>query len=431
MKAVDLYWDKAKGWSSGRENWMRYAAFLHFQKEIQNNPGKKIYGVSKKHEIDQIKNPTERAAKLARELLGDYGNLSDSGNWIRRHIVPFWSWMEINLPRYVRLIQNVREEGRSGVKAGLAKTAGSTLKLGVKMTILYGAITLWNSMFFDDEDEELRKSGNRQLHLILGRREDGSIISLRVQGALSDALGWFGLEDAVSDISDLKSGKVSLKDKAVEAADAPIQKLFGASLPFQKMAYELISGFSYYPDFRNPRPITDNMEHVARLFALNVVYNHLAGRPTRGGAQDLFSLVGYTTDPEQSYYYLARNMAAEYLEKEGKGRNVPAYTDDMKLTATLKKALKYNDKEAIQKYLAEYIDRQGSVGKARLKLQGSIERMSPLGLIPKKDRHAFMATLNKEEREVIEKAEEWHRQFLAESKNIDWAGAMKKSEKYK
>lgn len=141
--------------------------------------------------------------------------------------------------------------------------------------------------------------------------------------------------------------------------------------------------------------------------------------------------MGYTTDPEQSYYYLARNMAAEYLEKEGKGRNIPAYTDDMKLTATLKKALKYNDKEAIQKYLAEYIDRQGSVGKARLKLQGSIERMSPLGLISKKDRHAFMATLNKEEREVIEKAEEWHRQFLAESKKIDWAGAMKKSEKYK
>ncbi|PLX71828.1 MAG: hypothetical protein C0602_00210 [Denitrovibrio sp.] len=74
---LDCYWNKAKGASNFRENWLRYASYKHFKSELAQ--GKPVYGASKQYEIDQLRNSKEKAAKLARELLGDYGNISHIG----------------------------------------------------------------------------------------------------------------------------------------------------------------------------------------------------------------------------------------------------------------------------------------------------------------------------------------------------------------
>ncbi len=54
---------------------MRLAAFRHFKTRIGNGE-RGIYAASKKPQIDAIRDDTERAAKLARELIGDDGDLS-------------------------------------------------------------------------------------------------------------------------------------------------------------------------------------------------------------------------------------------------------------------------------------------------------------------------------------------------------------------
>ena len=33
-----------------------------------------------------------------RDLIGDYGNISESGQYIHRRLMPFYSWFEINAP---------------------------------------------------------------------------------------------------------------------------------------------------------------------------------------------------------------------------------------------------------------------------------------------------------------------------------------------
>ena len=67
--------------------------------------------------------------------------------------------------------------------------------LGVKMLGFAAAASLYNAMNFPDEEEELSEYERRQMHLILGRRDDGTIMTVRVQGAFSDALSWFDLQD--------------------------------------------------------------------------------------------------------------------------------------------------------------------------------------------------------------------------------------------
>ena len=121
-----------------RENILRLAAWRYFKKKIADNPDQKIYAASKQTEIDQIRElqkdddvrdaegltetDHQIAAKLARELIGDYGNISHAGQAIRSHLMPFYSWMEINAPRYIRLMRNAKAEG-TDIKAQLDKVA--------------------------------------------------------------------------------------------------------------------------------------------------------------------------------------------------------------------------------------------------------------------------------------------------------------------
>ena len=79
-----------------RENMLRLAAYRWFKQALKD--GQRVYGASKPAEIDAIDRPDDKAAKLARELIGDYGNISSAGQYIRRRLIPFYSWMEINMP---------------------------------------------------------------------------------------------------------------------------------------------------------------------------------------------------------------------------------------------------------------------------------------------------------------------------------------------
>ena len=63
------------------------------------------------------------------------------------------------------------------------KVAAGGLRLLIKANLLMGAVMLWNMLAHRDEWEELGEAKRRQMHLIFGRREDGTIQTIRFQGA--------------------------------------------------------------------------------------------------------------------------------------------------------------------------------------------------------------------------------------------------------
>ena len=156
---------------------------------------------------------------------------------------------------------------------GMAGTmAWKATKLGLKAAALMALVALWNGAMFPDEEEELQETGREQLHLILGRRADGSIITLRFQGALSDALSWFGMDNPFETAKRISKGRMSGKDVAKEVVTAAPKKLFQGLRPEPKLLYEVVSGQSYFPDPTRPRPIHDTAEHIARVFSLDWLY---------------------------------------------------------------------------------------------------------------------------------------------------------------
>ncbi|MDQ3250623.1 MAG: hypothetical protein M3Q45_15635, partial [Chloroflexota bacterium] len=191
---IEYLWEKNKDIHAYREDVLRLASWRYFKDKLQD--GKRYYAASRKSEINALYDdpsiPRDQiAAKLARELVGDYGNISHAGQWLRSHLIPFYSWMEVNTPRYYRILKNSASEGSAGATA--ARMAGIVAKkavlVPVKMVLspaktaimaggMYGAVTLWNKTKFPDEERDLGDQ-RRQLHLILGRRADGTVRTLR------------------------------------------------------------------------------------------------------------------------------------------------------------------------------------------------------------------------------------------------------------
>ncbi|KWT73768.1 hypothetical protein [Candidatus Magnetominusculus xianensis] len=417
VRWVGKAWQTSKDLTTLRENIMRLASYRYFKDIVKDRSD--VYGASKKSEIDAIKNPDDRAAKLARELIGDYGNVSHAGQWIRRHMIPFYSWLEVNAPRYVNLMRNLKHEGRDAGSLG-GVMAWKVGKLALKASMLYGAISIWNATMFPDEEKEIGEGGRKQLHVILGRRSDGSILSLRLQGALSDALSWFNLEDLPNDVKDVVSGKVPLSKKLTEMYKGPVEKVFQGMRPVEKsMIVEPLMGRSFYPDMWSPRPIRDKLQHILKTWSLDNIYDWATGKPKRGGdvtgklVNDLAGLLTYTTDAGESAYYDTIKMTRDYLEKLGEEKPTALPTSRGTALYYYKQSLKYGDIEAARKYLDKYKNLGGKMSDVK----ASIKRADPLAMLPAKYRDKFMAGLDAEDRAKIERAKRWYREtYLGKEK---------------
>jgi hypothetical protein len=404
-------------WTTYRENLIRLAAWRYFKKKIKDNPDMKIYAASKQTEIDAITDPEQKAAKLARELIGDYGNISHAGQAIRTHLMPFYSWMEINAPRYIRLMRNSKAEGKD-IKAQLAKVAAKQVAfkgvgLMARMMAFSTLVSAYNAVFFSDEEEKLSEFERQQLHIHLGTW-DGEIATLRFQGAFSDFVSWASLHDAPSDITDMMKGDKSVTDQLVEMVKAPALKIAGGISPLIKTPMEMWSGESSWPDFFNPRPIRDRFEHIANAFSLGTVYKLLAGKPNKGFGEWSKLLVS-STDPGESAYYKNWSQVRKWREKLGKD-DVGGHKPSTKANALYyyKQAMKYQDLEAAWKYYVQYInlsggvDKDGNIPKKTLtNIKRSIKRANPRSRIPAGTWDDFQKTFTPGQRKTWNEGIDW------------------------
>jgi hypothetical protein len=413
--ALSRWYSMNKKMSTLRENILRLASNRYFLDKL--NAGEIVYGASRKAEVDAIENIDDKAAKLARELIGDYGNISHAGQYIRERMIPFFSWLEINAPRYVRLFRNLKHEGGGGIGAMGGVLAWKTTKLAIKASALMGLVMLWNAAMFPDEEDELQETGREQLHLILGRRADGSIITLRFQGALSDALSWFGVGNPVEHVKKVASGTKGVGDMAKDVVKGAPLKLFQGFRPEPKLLYETLSGQSFFPDPTHPRPIRDTTEHILRTFSLDRIYNQASGRPKQGGTwatqmyRDIQSLALNEADPGEQAYYTSRKYIFDWLDKQGKEKPAAMPTNRSNSLYYYKQALKFGDFDAAEKYLKKY---QGMGGKLH-DVQGSIRRVHPLASLRLADRYKFKSSLSPEQQETLSVATAWYKKHYVDT----------------
>jgi hypothetical protein len=416
-------WDMAKSTTNFRENLLRLAVYEHLKKKVAQ--GIPVYGGSVKGQVDAITNPRLKAAKVAREFMGDYGGISETGRVIRKHLMPFYSWMEINAPRYIRMMKNMRHEGED-FKVGPAlvgkglKVAYNAPKYAAGLIATTGMIVLWNNYGpYAELEEKLKKTDvGRQPHIIVGVREDGTPMIIRGETALTDAMSWLAAGDLDADIAEIQAGKATAIDKVAEAGKALFfDRPINAVGPQYKIPAELALGSSAYPsifekgasfDLRR-RPIKDNWEYVARAAAVDGIYKYAMGRPapkSSGVGEKLTdSFLTSRIDADEAVYWNARTNVSSYAEKIGKPSQAAEATKKSNALFYYRQALKWGDENAARRYLDEYTLLSKAEGhddeEVKKGLEKSMQKAHPLGGLDSEKWGEYIRSLNQEDRNQL------------------------------
>jgi hypothetical protein len=410
MQLIGAYWDKARLLTTIRENILRVAAFRYFQQE-----GASV-GVSDPEVIKHLTGD-RRAAMLASDLLGDYGAVSAGGAWVRERMIPFYSWMEVNLARYIRLFRNLPEEA-AGQQGRFWKALGTSALAGALRLAILAAYTallanafllaayLYNHLLHPDAEHDLQRTPQgRGTHIIVGRGADGRVRFVPLNTAFADFLNWLNLGDWMSDVRELAHGTRSLATEMSEAVRGPVTKIVQGWEPVSKTAFELLTGRSLFPDPFKPRAIRDKGQYAAQQFSLGFVYQKITGQPmTPGGV----SLLSQTIDPGEAAYYGIRQKAADFMAAKGKASDAPMPREIDNDLFYYRQAIKWGEPELAQKWLAEYYANGGTPVRARQ----SLKRSAPMESVPIRDRAAFLKSLDDDDRGMLEEAKRWYAEDL-------------------
>ena len=192
------------------------------QKSPDGKP--KNYGASIREEIMALDDIKDRAFKLSNELLGAYDQVGVVGQELRKYLIPFWSWNEVNFRRTKQLFLNATQD------AGLAKAASRKVlgtmvirspflaynigKFFIKAFAFWTLLQLWNEWKWPEEEASLPESVRAKPHIIFGRDEDGKVIYFDRLGFVQDFLEWFGIDESLLMVRDWLNGKRTRKRSA-------------------------------------------------------------------------------------------------------------------------------------------------------------------------------------------------------------------------
>jgi len=237
------YMRLARSCTEFRESLLRHAAFLRYRKQIAEG-SLKHYGTSLQRIVENVQESLgddAAAAHLARNLLGDYGNLTIMGDYLRKHLFYFYAFQEINLKRYPRLVRNAILSGKrgAGVRTGvtmavapIVAASAATARIGA----WYGVFWAWNNVIMpaitgEDDEENLGTYDKANPHINLGHNSDGTVRIFRNVGALGDLLEWFGINEAIGMLPKYKNGQLNLSDIGKEMSTAWIEKMVNMLRP--------------------------------------------------------------------------------------------------------------------------------------------------------------------------------------------------------
>jgi hypothetical protein len=409
-----------------RENILRYAAYLYYKEDLQAHGGKPtFYGASLRARIDGLNALEDKAYQLSKDALGAYDEISETGRWLRKYMIPFWSFQETNMKFYKRMTENMIHDDlvKEAFGKHAARSLGITVKLSTKAIAKLGTISirvmffsmallLWNRLVMGDEDDDLDESIRDNPHLTLGRAPNGDVIYFSRLGSFSDILEWFNLNTIPNEIQDIAEGREDVRHLLGEMAKGPVNKIVNAMAPYLKIPAEILSGKQFYPDAFKPRSIRDLGTYAADQFGVRQEFDRLTGKPIKESyIKSWTNALVYRSDPEQAAYYTILDLKSQYRKNVlGKASGGGSYADDAKSKALyyFKMALKYGDEKASEKYMAEYYANGGT----DRGMSQSLATLEPFYSLNDAERGGFYEWLRPKEQESLAKAYKYYDETL-------------------
>ena len=324
-RAGGAYFDTVGRFTEFREAITRLAAFNYAMDRFE--AGKEIVhaGGAKSGVLRALREEMGNevaAAHYSRNLLGDYGNLTVMGTWMRKHAIPFYSFQEINAKRYPRMAINAVEWGRvrgKGSKFAQGVLAGGALAmLATPLAILW----VFNNLIRGDEEDDLGEFDQRNPHVNMGRYSTGEPRIFRNVGALGDFMELWGLNTLGSLQGEYMRGELTGASLLGEMAKDPLNKLYQGLRPDLKGLDEIVSGLTRFPDATSPRR-QPRGEVVPRAFGLVDEYRMARRWLLQDGSRRRKYYADRhlwgVTDHRQNALFAMYAARDKWLKKEGKG----------------------------------------------------------------------------------------------------------------
>lgn len=416
-KIIPAFFAAEHSFTEWREHLLRFAAYLDYKEQMQSNENGKPnnWGASIEDEVMAVKDIKERAFKMSNELLGAYDQVSEVGKQLRDMLIPFYSWMEVNMRRTYRLLKNGFKYGygtRQAKQLALGKAASIpfyALSAGqsvAKLLAFTAALQLFNRTVAAGDDDDLPNDVKYRPHLTLGK-VNGRVLYFDRIGAIADALDWASLDSAWLDAKDFANGQKSIGAWLKQIAQAPVSKVINGLNPGIRLPIELAMGRSTFPNAFNPSTIRDPAEYIARSFGLAWPYKAFTGKP-HDNAQELSHMFIYSQDVDEAAYWQTldrvRQFQNQVLDKHFDGF---ASTARGRILQNIKKALRYKDNEALRRFIREYAQADGT----KKGLKQSIMAMDPLHGLTEKEKAQFLRWISADDRKYLRKAQRYFHQL--------------------
>lgn len=409
------------------ESVLRYANYLEFLNQMRDGGGvPKSFGASLPEEVLGLESLEDRAYWLSNQLVGSYDQVSQMGRVLRRELIPFWSFQELNIRTEYRLLRNALRDAptaqaktgeavKAVAKSALGRMAGAVLKspllvarAGKFLALAYAfeaMMAAWNRFGpFSDDDDELPEDVRQRAHITFGRDSTGGILYFDRLSAFEEARRWFGADEFLTELPDYLDGRASAKDVALKILLEPYSAFVGSIGP-QKLAYELTTGRSLFPDPTRPREITDKVDYLFQNLGLQHEYRLATGKPDVEYAESWKQTLLYRVDPGMSDYYDGLAIRDAYL----------AQNEDRDLRQDAlrrwKQAIRFERPEIAERYRQLYYERGGT----DRGIEQSVARLHPLYGVPRDQRDAYLEGLSEDDRETVEGAiAYWEETFSSE-----------------
>ena len=224
-----------------REDWLRYALFDRLM-DLQDK-GKNImkYAIKDVRAVKGITDLTQKAAKIARDIAGDYSAIGKSGRMVSDLLVPFYRWMHLNLPWWPRMIVEYSKRGDVGrlIAALMAAMAPYILSY------------LWN--YSDDDrrkhEQSLPPWKRWQFHVVNRKGTKMYYSPL----PLDDVINFIGMDDNMLDYQRYQRGMISFEDLvkriAINSTYQPGMSLINSVGGFAGVVRDLV-GVKTFPDIK-------------------------------------------------------------------------------------------------------------------------------------------------------------------------------------
>lgn len=378
-------------------------------------------GESSKGAGDQAE---RRAAAISLATLNDVHAVSRSGQWLRRNLIPFYSFVENNFRYHLNLYRNMKdmvangemtraEMAKLGAKSSAAFTARAAVGIASRLALPMVALALWNAKI--GGDDELSEEDRRRLHINLGRDAEGRRRVMYLENDLMAILRWFGGNRAMGNAVDAVSGRTDFATAAKDWAAHVVPDFLNSAASFGpavRVPVLAATGKQMFPDVTDMRTVYGKDKWYA---VLSEMVGLQAGEwirsatdadflQTKTGWDQVGQMVAQIRlrDPESWAFYKMKDRANDWQEERtGRGEDKGAKSSpEMIAMRSFRRAIFRGDVEGA---LSMY-DRLLKYGYTADRLSASVRSFDPLSAIPKGERKAFVDQLDEHEKKDLERA---------------------------